>query len=76
MSRRKILRLGQQWPDPAADNKYWIGADPMASGIQHGDGLVILGRECRSLDDIESVAADIRSDLDAVLAEARAKLAT
>jgi hypothetical protein len=74
MSRKRTLRLGQQWPDSTPDNKYWIGADPMSSSIQHDDGLIILGRECVSLEDIENVASEIRADLDKTLAEARDKL--
>jgi hypothetical protein len=73
MTLRRTLRLGQQWPDLAAANKFWIGADPMASGVQHADGLIILGRECSSLEELETVAAQIRADLDETLAEAKLK---
>jgi hypothetical protein len=74
MERKKTLQLGQKWPDGSLDNKYWIGMDPMQAGIQHGDGLVMLGRECRSLADLENVASEIREDLDRALEEARRKL--
>lgn len=77
MNRKPILKFGQKWSDEHSaykKNTYWIGADPMASGIQHGDGLVVLGRDCASLAELESVAADIRSDLGRVLDEARQKL--
>jgi hypothetical protein len=74
MRRRTILQLGQKWSDGLPDNRYWIGTNPNHSGIQHGDGLVILGRECRSLADLEGVATEIRQDLDKVLEEARQKL--
>ena len=70
----KMLQLGQKWPDGYADNVYWIGADPNHARIQHGDGLVILGRECRSLAELEAVAAQIRHELDKVLEGARTKL--
>jgi len=72
----KILRLGQQWADDAApSNKFWIGADPMNARVHHGDGLVILGRECASVAELESVAAEIRYELEEVLTEARRKFA-
>jgi hypothetical protein len=74
MRRKRTLQLGQKWPDGSPDNKYWVGMDPMQSGIQHGDGLVIFLRECRSLADLEAVVAEIREDLDRVLEEARRKL--
>jgi hypothetical protein len=76
MNRKSTLKFGQKWPDYHShpNNTYWIGADPMSSGIEHGDGLIVLGRDCSSLSDIESVAADIRADLDRVLDEARKKL--
>jgi hypothetical protein len=73
MHRNKTLQLGQQWPDDSADNVYWIGMDPMQARVQHGDGLVILGRECRSLAQLGAVAFKIREDLDRVLEEARQK---
>jgi len=77
MNRKPILKLGQKWSDDHsayATNKYWIGADPTVSSIQYGDGLIVLGRDCASLQELESVAADIRADLESVLAEARQKL--
>lgn len=73
MSSRRILRLGQQWPEPAADNTYWIGADPMVAQSHSSDGLVVLGRKCSSLEELEAVAAEIHSDLEQALADARAK---
>jgi hypothetical protein len=74
MVRRKTLQLGSKWPDGSPDNTYWIGMEPNQAGIQHGDGLVILGRECHSLADLEKVASEIREDLDSALNEARQKL--
>ena len=74
MNRGRTVQLGQKWPDGYSDNVFWIGADPMQSRIQHADGLIILGRECRSLSELEAVAAQIQEDLLAVLEEARQKL--
>lgn len=48
--------------------------DPNQARIQHGDGLVILGRECRSLAELKQVAAEIRDDLDEVRVQAGRKL--
>ncbi len=83
MSRTRILQLGEMWPDSdktpnwpgtSASNRYWIGANPMASSEHSSDGLVVLGRKCDSLEEIERVAAEIRADLEQTLSEARAKL--
>lgn len=74
MSRERTVELGQKWPDGYSDNVFWIGANPMQSRIQHADGLITLGRECRSLPELEAVAAQIQEDLRAVLEEARQKL--
>jgi hypothetical protein len=46
----------------------------MASRTGHADGLLLLGRECTSIAELESVAADIRADLDRILKEARKKI--
>ena len=75
MNRKPILRLGQKWSDEHsayAKNRYWIGAVP--GSIQPAGELVLLGRDCGSLEELESVAADIRADLENVLADARGKL--
>jgi len=74
MNRKKTVQLGQKWPDGYSDNAYWIGMDPMQARIQYGDGLVILGRECRTIEDLERVAAEIREDLEVAMVEARRKL--
>jgi len=73
MTRNKTVQLGQKWPDGSPDNVYWIGMNPMQARIQYGDGLVILGRECRTLHELEDVASNIREDLEKALDEARAK---
>jgi hypothetical protein len=74
MERNRMLKLGQKWPGDQADNTYWIGADPMNSRVQHGDGLLLMGRECRSLAELEMVGTEIKADVDAVLKEARQRL--
>ena len=74
MNGQRMLELGQQWPDSYSNNKYWIGANPRSSSTQHSDGLLLLGRECTSISELESVAEDIRADLDRALDEARKKL--
>jgi hypothetical protein len=76
MARRPILKLGHQIPTMSRSRDiYWIGADRLTSGIEHGDGLIVLGRDCSSLEDLERVATEIREDLDNVLQQARKKLA-
>ena len=70
-----ILRLGQQWPDNYQENKFWIGVNMMRPMTQHGGQSMVLGRECSSVEDLESVADEIRTDLDRILQEARKKLA-
>jgi len=74
MTRIPTLKLGQKWPASYPDNKYWIGANPMSSGLTHPDGLIVLGHECTTLAELEAVAAAIRTDLERVVNEARKKL--
>jgi hypothetical protein len=74
MNRGRAVQMGQKWPDGYSDNVFWIGANPMQASIQHADRLIILGRECRSLSELEAVAAQIQDDLRATLEEARQKL--
>jgi hypothetical protein len=74
MGKVRMLSLGQKWPGDVANNTYWIAVNPMSSGVQHGDGLIVMGRECTILADLENVAADIRAELDLLLAEARERL--
>lgn len=69
-----MIKLGQKWPGDLFDNTFWIGVDPMNSSVQHEDGLVLVGRECRSYAELEMLASEIRSELDAVLNEARIRL--
>ena len=71
-----ILHFHQKWADEhhSPDNRYWIAADPTASRIQYGDGMIVLGRDCSTLAELETVAEEIRRDLDRVMAEARKKL--
>jgi hypothetical protein len=71
----EIFKLGHR---PPASTKlhgrdaYWISVSPGQK--QPGDGGLLLGREFDSLEELEKVAADIRSDLKRVIAEAREKL--
>ena len=74
MIRSRLVQLGQMWPDGEPDNMSWIGMDANQARIQHGDGRVILGRECRSLAELEHIAAEIRENLDAALDQARRPL--
>jgi hypothetical protein len=70
----KIFNLGHKPPSFTklhGRDAYWISVSP---GHQPGDGGLLLGREFDSLEELEKVAADIRSDLKRVIAEAREKL--
>lgn len=73
MNRNRTVQLGQKWPDGSPDSIYWIGMNSMQVGIQHCDGLVILGRECRTLHELEDVASKIREGLEEALEQAREK---
>jgi hypothetical protein len=71
----EIFKLGHR---PPASTKlhgrdaYWISVSPGQK--QPGDGGLLLGREFQSLEELENAEAEIRSDLDRVIAEAREKL--
>ncbi|MEH2474224.1 hypothetical protein V1281_004590 [Nitrobacteraceae bacterium AZCC 2161] len=70
MHRNRILKLGQTWHGEIVENRFWIGATTDA-GTQHGDGLVVLGRDCGTIADLEGVALEIREELDRLLDEVR-----
>jgi hypothetical protein len=67
-----ILKLLEQWDAP--DNEYRIGAEPLSTTIWHLN-QVQLGPTCKTMAEIERLVADIRTDLDSILAEARKKIA-
>ncbi len=67
-----ILKLLERWA--GEDNTYAVGAEPMATHTWHIN-QVVLGPECRTLEDLEQVAARIRADLDALLVAAKVRLA-
>jgi hypothetical protein len=54
-----ILRLGQQWPDGYANNKFWIALNMDRPLFQHSGSGYILGRECGTLAELENVALEI-----------------
>lgn len=67
-----ILKLLERWA--GEDNTYAIGAEPMSTHTWHIN-QVVLGPECRTIEELEQVAAKIRIDLDALLAAAKVRLA-
>jgi hypothetical protein len=70
--RLRILKLLENWDAP--DNEYRIGAEPLSTSTWHLN-QVLLGPECKTMEELERVVADIRTDLDDILAEARDKIA-
>ncbi len=70
--RVKILKLLERWDAP--NNEYRIGAEPLSTTTWH-ISQVLLGPECKTMEDIERVVADIRTDLADILIEAREKIA-
>ena len=76
-----ILRFGQQWTDSQIglgnkNNKFWIALNMDRPLIQHSGSGYILGRECNSIAELETVASEIRSDLERILQEARKKFSS
>jgi len=67
-----ILKLLERWS--GEENTYAMGAEPMSTHTWHIN-QVVLGPECRTLEELEWVAGKIRADLDAMLADAKVKLA-
>jgi hypothetical protein len=67
-----ILKLLERWAGEY--NTYAVGAEPMSTHTWHIN-QVVLGPECRTLDELEQVAAKIRADLDTMLAAAKIRLA-
>jgi hypothetical protein len=66
-----ILKLLENWDGPK--NEYRIGTEPLSTSTWHLN-QVLLGPECKTLEEIERVVADIRTDLDDILAEAKDKI--
>ena len=71
--RVRILILLEHWDAPK--NEYRIGAEPLSATTWHIN-QVQLGPECKTLEELERVVADIRTDLDNILVEAKNKIAT
>lgn len=72
MTRKRIFRLVEQWDGPK--NEYWFGVDALACDVRH-NGQILIGPQSKTIEELEKIAADIRLDLDQVLAEARIKVA-
>ncbi|MBV9548728.1 MAG: hypothetical protein JO256_03530 [Alphaproteobacteria bacterium] len=66
-----ILKLLERWS--GEENTYAVGAEPINTHTWHIN-QVILGPECRTLAELEQVAAKIRADLDRMLAEAKIRI--
>jgi len=73
MRTNQIIHLGQAWPDSDGENKYWIGV--AFANVQYQGQPPVVGRLCNTLGELESIAQQIREELEKVLAEARTKLA-
>ena len=73
MARSRVLKLLERWDAP--DNKYSIGTDALSTSTYHMN-QVILGPECNSVEELEKIVDDIRSDLDEILTEARDKISS
>jgi hypothetical protein len=70
--RARTLILLEQWDAP--DNEYRIGGEPLSTTTWHLN-QVQLGPVCKTMADIERLVANIRTDLDSILVEARKKIA-
>lgn len=68
-----VLKLLERWA--GEHNTYAVGAEPMSTSTWHIN-QVILGPECRTVEELEQVVAKIRADLDGMVAEARTRIAT
>jgi hypothetical protein len=71
MIRTRIFQLIERWDGPK--NEYWFGVDPLSCDIHH-NGQTLIGPQSKTMEELEKVAANIREDLDQVLAEARIKI--
>jgi hypothetical protein len=67
-----ILTLLERWS--GEENTYAVGAEPMSTHTWH-ISQVVLGPECKTLEELEQVVAKIRADLDAMLAAAKIRIA-
>ena len=69
--RVKILKLLENWDGPK--NEYRIGAEPLSTSTWHIN-QVLLGPECKTIEEIERVVEEIRADLADILVEANDKI--
>lgn len=72
MKDNKIIHLGQIWSGGEPDNQYWIGVS--LGNVQQMGQPTMIGRQCRTLAELEAVASQIRDELDLVLTAMREKL--
>ena len=68
---KRILLLGQEWPDQNRNNTFWIGA--AHANVYYEGKPIVLGHTCTSIEELEIVAAQMKTDIDLALAQARAK---
>ncbi len=67
-----IVKLLERWS--GQHNTYAVGAEPMSTSTWHIN-QIILGPECRTVAELEWVAAKIKADLDVMVAEMKKRLA-
>jgi hypothetical protein len=67
-----IIKLLERWA--GEHNTYAVGAEPMSTSTWHIN-QVVLGPECKTVEELEQVAAKIRADLDTMLAAAKVRIA-
>ena len=66
------LELVENWDGPR--NEYWIAVNSL-SAMMRRNGQILIGPQSKTIEEIERVAADLRADLNRVVAEAREKIA-
>ena len=69
---QKILKLGHIGATLTSQRTTnWIGVDHTSSGNVQKGGMLMLGRECNSLAELQAVAAQLKSEIDEIVREAR-----
>lgn len=67
---QRILTLGQSEPTSTSPQKTcWVGVELNALAPFQENGLVVLGRKCNSLAELQIVIDQVRADLDEIVRE-------
>ena len=71
------IHFGMQWSETYRHpgDKFWLALNRDKMRTQYGGSGLLVTRECRTMEELESEVERLKGDLDAALVEARTELA-